>query len=65
MSPGSASGVGCEACAHAAAATAAIVTSLAIPRIDIVGEFLWGRRIDKDRESAKARQIQFGTIFRF
>ena len=36
-----------------------------IPRIDLVGEFLWGQRIDKDGRRGKARQLQFGTTFRF
>ena len=36
-----------------------------IPRIDLVGEFLWGRRIDKDGRRGEARQLQFGTTFRF
>ena len=36
-----------------------------IPRIDIVGEFLWGRRIDKDGRRGEARQLQLGTTFRF
>ena len=36
-----------------------------IPRIDIVSEFLWGRRIDKDGRRGEARQFQLGTTFRF
>ena len=36
-----------------------------IPRIDIVGEFLWGRRINKDGQRGEARQLQIGTTFRF
>jgi outer membrane DcaP-like protein len=36
-----------------------------IPRLDLVGEFLWGRRIDKDRERGEARQLQLGSTFRF
>ena len=36
-----------------------------IPRIDLVSEFLWGRRINKDGQRGKARQIQLGTTFRF
>jgi len=36
-----------------------------IPRIDLVSEFLWGRRINKDGQRGQARQIQVGTTFRF
>lgn len=36
-----------------------------IPRIDVVGEFLWGRRINKDGGRGEARQLQIGTTFRF
>ena len=36
-----------------------------IPRIDIVGEFLWGRRLNKDGQRGEARQLQIGTTFRF
>ena len=36
-----------------------------IPRIDLVGEFLWGRRIDKDGRRGEALQLQLGTSFRF
>ena len=36
-----------------------------IPRIDLVTEFLWGRRIDKDGGRGQARQLQIGTTFRF
>jgi hypothetical protein len=36
-----------------------------IPRIDLVGEFLWGRRLNKDGRRGDARQIQFGSTFRF
>lgn len=36
-----------------------------IPRIDLVSEFLWGRRINKDGQRGEARQIQLGTTFRF
>ncbi len=36
-----------------------------IPRIDIVGEFLLGRRINKDGQRGEASQIQVGTNFRF
>jgi len=36
-----------------------------IPRVDIVGEFLWGRRLNKDGQRGEARQLQIGTTFRF
>ncbi len=36
-----------------------------IPRIDIVSEFLWGRRLNKDGHRGEARQLQIGTTFRF
>jgi hypothetical protein len=36
-----------------------------IPRIDIVSEFLWGRRLNKDGQRGVARQLQLGTTFRF
>jgi hypothetical protein len=36
-----------------------------IPRIDVVGEFLFGNRIDKDGESGASSQLQLGTNFRF
>jgi hypothetical protein len=36
-----------------------------IPRIDVVGELLWGRRIDKDGQRGEATQMQLGTNFRF
>ena len=36
-----------------------------IPRIDIIGEFLWGRRRNKDGQRGEARQLQIGTTFRF
>jgi hypothetical protein len=36
-----------------------------IPRLDLVGEFLWGRRIDKNGQRGEATQAQFGTSFRF
>jgi hypothetical protein len=36
-----------------------------IPRIDIVSEFLLGRRINKDGQRGEARQLQLGTTFRF
>jgi hypothetical protein len=36
-----------------------------IPRLDIVGEFLFGNRIDKDGERGASSQLQLGTNFRF
>jgi outer membrane DcaP-like protein len=36
-----------------------------IGRIDLVGEFLWGRRVDKDGQRGTATQYQLGSIFRF
>ena len=36
-----------------------------IPRIDIVSELLWGRRLNKDGQRGEARQLQIGTTFRF
>jgi hypothetical protein len=36
-----------------------------IPRIDLVSEFLWGRRTNKDGERGEARQVQLGANFRF
>ena len=36
-----------------------------IPRLDLVGEFLWGRRIDKDGRRGEASQIQIGTTLQF
>lgn len=36
-----------------------------IPRIDLVGEFLWGRRVNKDGAEGKATQYQLGGVFRF
>jgi len=36
-----------------------------IPRIDLVGEFLLGRRLNKDGQRGEARQLQIGTTFRF
>jgi hypothetical protein len=36
-----------------------------IPRIDIVGEFLFGNRIDKDGQKGGSSQLQLGTNFRF
>lgn len=36
-----------------------------IPRIDLVTEFLWGRRVNKDGRSGFAAQTQIGSTFRF
>ena len=36
-----------------------------IPRLDLVGEFLSGRRFNKNGERGTASQFQFGTRFRF
>jgi hypothetical protein len=36
-----------------------------IGRIDLVGEFLWGRRINKDGQHGTATQYQLGSVFRF
>jgi len=36
-----------------------------ITRIDIVGEFLFGNRIDKDGQKGGSSQLQLGTNFRF
>ena len=36
-----------------------------IRRIDIVGEFLFGNRINKDGQSGTSSQLQLGTNFRF
>jgi hypothetical protein len=36
-----------------------------IPRLDLVGEFLSGQRLNKNGDRGKASQIQFGTRFRF
>jgi hypothetical protein len=36
-----------------------------IPRLDLVTEFLWGRRIDKNGQSGFAAQTQIGSTFRF
>ena len=36
-----------------------------IPRLDIVAEYLWGRRINRDGQSGKAGQVQLGSAFRF
>jgi hypothetical protein len=36
-----------------------------IPRLDLVTEFLWGRRQNKDRQHGSAAQTQIGSTFRF
>lgn len=36
-----------------------------IPRIDIGGEYLWGRRENKDGEHGDATQLQFAVTYRF
>jgi hypothetical protein len=36
-----------------------------IPRLDLVTEFLWGRRVNKDGRSGFAAQTQIGSTFRF
>jgi len=36
-----------------------------IPRLDLVAEYLWGRRINRDDQSGKASQLQLGGTFRF
>ena len=36
-----------------------------IPRLDLVTEFLWGRRINKNGQSGFAAQTQIGSTFRF
>jgi len=36
-----------------------------IPRLDLVTEFLWGRRVNKDGQSGFAAQTQIGSTFRF
>jgi len=36
-----------------------------IPRLDLVSEFLWGRRINKNGQSGTASQLQIGSNFRF
>jgi hypothetical protein len=36
-----------------------------IPRLDLVGEFLFGNRIDKDGQKGGSSQLQLGTNFRF
>jgi hypothetical protein len=36
-----------------------------IARIDLVAEFLWGRRVNKDGQRGTATQYQLGSVFRF
>ena len=36
-----------------------------IPRLDLVTEFLWGRRQNKDGQHSTATQTQIGSTFRF
>jgi len=36
-----------------------------IERIDLVGEFLTGRRVNKDGQQGTASQLQVGSRFRF
>jgi hypothetical protein len=36
-----------------------------IPRVDLVSEFLFGRRTNKDQQDGTAGQLQIGWIFRF
>ena len=36
-----------------------------IPRLDLVGEFLFGNRINKDGQRGASSQLQLGTSFRF
>lgn len=36
-----------------------------IARVDLVAEFLWGQRRNKDGQRGTARQLQLGTTFRF
>jgi len=36
-----------------------------IPRLDLVTEFLWGRRYNKDGQRGTAAQTQIGSTFRF
>ena len=36
-----------------------------IPRLDLVVEVLWGRRINLDEQSGSAGQLQLGSTFRF
>ena len=36
-----------------------------IPRLDLVTEFLWGIRVNRDGKSGRATQTQVGATFRF
>ena len=36
-----------------------------IPRLDLIAEYLWGRRINLDDQSGSAGQLQIGSTFRF
>ena len=36
-----------------------------VSRLDLGVEYLWGRRVNKDKQYGKANQIQLATIFRF
>ena len=36
-----------------------------IPRVDLVSEFLFGNRINKDGQKGSSNQLQLGTNFRF
>jgi hypothetical protein len=36
-----------------------------IPRLDLVAEFLFGNRINKDRQRGSSSQLQLGSNFRF
>ena len=36
-----------------------------IPRLDLIAEYLWGRRINLDDQSGSAGQLQLGGTFRF
>ena len=36
-----------------------------IQRVDLIAELLAGRRVNKDRQSGRAGQVQVGWIFRF
>ena len=45
--------------------TAGNVIGPPIPRLDMVAEFPWGARINKDGRSGRANQTQVGATFRF
>ena len=36
-----------------------------VPRLELVAEFLYGTRVNRDAQSARARQLQIGSTFRF